>query len=108
MLPMVVTSPQNRKEINMSGHNKDLWLEVLEGRVKELERKEKAHRTHISEAVNSFREWVAEASEVDIYYDAEFEAKKITSIRETYKAVWAAYKKAESELNAYKETTKAE
>ena len=82
----------------------DAWLKVLEDRVEELKKKEERHRNAIPEAVERFREWVSTADEYSIIDDAEFRTKKITEVRETYRAVWNELKKAESELWNYKET----
>lgn len=81
----------------------DAWLEELEGRVKELKLKEELYREEVSRVIERFRKWVATADESQIYYDAESEAKRIASARESYKAVWHEYKTAEAELNRYKE-----
>lgn len=85
-------------------HTKDAWEEVLEKRVAELKKKEELHRGEISRVVANFRKWVADADECEIYHDAEWKVKSISSIKETYKAVWHEYKKAEAELENYRET----
>lgn len=84
--------------------NNDAWLKVLEQRVEELKTKEANHKRHISVVIDEFRKWAAEADELEIYYNADFKAQRVVEARETYKAVWARFKKAESELEEYKET----
>lgn len=84
--------------------NNDAWLKVLEQRVAELKRKEELHKEEIGNVIARFRDWVNEAEDIDIYYNAEYEVSKVTNQRETYKSAWAAFKKAEAELENYKET----
>lgn len=82
----------------------DAWLKVLEERVAELQQKEQTHKKEVSRVIARFRNWAATADEFDIYYDVEYRAKDVASVRETYKAVWHELKKAEAELEEYKET----
>lgn len=82
----------------------DAWLKVLEQRVEELKGKEERHRNAIPAAIERFREWVSTADEYSIIDDAELRAKKVTEVRETYRAVWQELKKAESELWNYMDT----
>lgn len=82
----------------------DAWLKVLEDRVEELRKKTEMHEDNINRAIAQFREWVSTASDFDIYYGAEEHGKRVTSVRETYKAVWNEFHKAEAELENYKET----
>lgn len=84
-------------------NTKDPWLKVLENRVEELRKKEKLHREEISNVIARFRDWATTADELTVYYNAEYEASKITKQREIYKSVWEDFKKAEAELDAYKE-----
>ena len=84
---------------------KDPWMRVLEGRVEELRKKTEMHEDNINRAIAQFREWASTANDLEIYYGAEEHGKRVTSVRETYKAVWADYKKAEAELERYKEET---
>ena len=88
--------------------NRNAWEKVLMDRVEELRSKEQGHKQHISHIIADFKEWVAEASEFDIYYDAEYKAQQIAEARETYKAVWHRYKEAEAELERYREIMKGE
>lgn len=80
----------------------DTWEKVLMGRVAELEKKVQLHDEGIKETIEAFREWVKDADELDIYYDAEDRARKITKQRECYKAVWDRLVKAKSELETYR------
>lgn len=81
----------------------DAWLKVLEGRVEELRKKTETHEENVHKKIAHFREWASSAEDLDIYYCAEDMGKEMTSVRETYKAVWTEYKKAEAELFRYKE-----
>ena len=81
----------------------DAWLKVLEDRVEELRKKTEMHEDNVNKAIAQFKEWVSAATDFDIYYGAEERGKRVTSVRETYKAVWEEYKKAEAELFRYKE-----
>ena len=85
--------------------NNDAWLKELERRVEELRKKTEMHEDNVNRAIAQFREWVSTASDFDIYYGAEDHGKRVTSVRETYKAVWADFKRAEAELERYKEVT---
>ena len=80
----------------------DAWEKVLERRVAELEKKKQIHDEGIKETIEAFREWVKDAEEIEIYYDAEFRASKIAKQRECYKAVWERLVKAKSELENYR------
>ena len=82
----------------------DAWLKVLEGRAEELRKQTEAHEDNVNKTIEQFREWVSSASDFDLFYGAEGRSKKITSAKETYKASWDEYKKAESELRNYKDT----
>lgn len=83
--------------------NNDAWLKVLEKRVEELRFKEQMHRKEIDNVIARFRDWANTAEDTLIYYNAEYEATKISQQRETYKSVWKAFKEAEAELEKYKE-----
>ena len=80
------------------------WLKVLEDRVTELQQKYDAHRKNIDKTIAEFREWAKESDDLDLFYDIEYRAEKVAKVRETYKAVWHELKKAEAELQNYKET----
>ena len=82
----------------------DAWVKVLEERVAELQQKHDTHRKNIDKTIAEFRKWAQESDDLDIYYDIEYRAEKVAKVRETYKAVWHELKKAEAELNKYKET----
>lgn len=92
------------KGIKEAKHSADPWLKVLEDKVKELKGKHDSARASIDEQIANFRKWVAEAADIDIYYEAGYRASEIDATRETYKAIWQRYKKAEAELLNYKET----
>lgn len=81
----------------------DAWEKVLISRVEELRKKTETHKENIHKKIAHFREWASSAEDLDIYYCAEDIGKEMTSVRETYKAVWTEYKKAEAELFRYKE-----
>lgn len=80
----------------------DAWEKVLIERVEELELKERNHYDNISDSVARFRKWVSEASEYEIVDNAEFEAKRVHDVRETYRVIWAELNKAKAELQNYK------
>lgn len=82
----------------------DAWLKVLEQRVEELKAKEERHKNAIPKAIEDFKKWVSTADEYSIIDDAEFRAKKVTEVRETYRVIWQELKKAESELWNYRNT----
>lgn len=84
--------------------NEDKWLKVLEDRVAELSEKHETHKAGIDKAIARFRKWAEIAEDVDIYYDAEYMARRVVDARETYKSVWRRLKEAEAELETYKET----
>lgn len=82
----------------------DAWLKVLEDRVTELQQKHDTHRKSIDKTIAEFRKWVNTTDDLYIYYDVEYKAEEIAKVRETYKAVWHELKRAEAELQNYKET----
>lgn len=82
---------------------KDPWMGILESRVNELEQKAQYHRHNVSKAVETFKEWINTADEIDIIYDVECQARIVKDAKETYTSVWRRYREAEAELERYKE-----
>ena len=82
----------------------DAWEKVLIGRVDELRKKTETHEENVHKKIAHFREWASSAEDLDIYYCAEDMGKEMTSVKETYKAVWQKYKEAERELFNYRQT----
>lgn len=92
------------KEYAIEEPQPDTWLKVLEDKVEALRKETEQHENKINEEITYFRNWVANASDFDIYYGAEEHGKRVSSARETYKASWEDFRKAEAELFRYKDT----
>lgn len=81
----------------------DAWLKVLEDRVNALEQKKDLYAEEVTRLVKCFREWVAEATDIDLIYDSESKARHLNKSKETYTEVCSELRKAKSELWNYKD-----
>lgn len=84
--------------------NNDAWLKVLEQRVEELQLKCDTCNRAITKAVARFKEWVQMTDDLEIVYDAKYQAERLTKAKETYHAAWQELNKAKAELQDYKGT----
>ena len=82
----------------------DAWLKVLQDRVSTLEQQKALYGEEITKAAKRFREWVAEADEIDLIYDSESKAHNLNKKKEAYTEVCDELRKAKSELWNYKDT----
>lgn len=92
------------KEYAIEEPTADAWLKVLEDKVEMLRKQTETLEDKINKAIAEFKEWTANASDFDIYYGAEEHGKRVTSVREAYKASWEEFRKAEIELFRYRDT----